>query len=55
MKHTKAQLIERWLKEFPNDAGHPDLEHNALAGMVLCNDGFYRDWVTYELMKRKGA
>jgi hypothetical protein len=52
MKYTKQQLVDRWLAEFPQDANSADLEHNALAGMVLCKDGFYRDWVTYELMKR---
>lgn len=50
---TKQQLIDIWLLKYPADTLHLDLEHNALAGHVLCKDGLYRDWVEYEFYRER--
>lgn len=38
---TLRELIIQWLKQYPNEACHPDLIHNARAGYIETKNGLY--------------
>lgn len=48
---SKQELINQWLELYPNDHDHPDLEHNALAGNVMLENGLYIKYIYWKTLK----